>query len=57
MHPYQESQVPFFRMIDVPDDDKEFVVLPTGHVPPNNEVIAHTLRWLDERLGPVRRRD
>lgn len=53
MHPYRESQVPFFQMIDVPDADKEFVVLDAGHLPPNNEVIAHTLRWLDARLGPV----
>jgi len=53
MHPYRESQVPFFEMIDVPDADKEFVVLDAGHLPPNNEVIAHTLRWLDARLGPV----
>ena len=51
MHPYEESQIPFFDMIDV--EDKELVVLPTGHVPPNNEVIGHALRWLDRTLGPV----
>ncbi|MDH3272786.1 MAG: protein kinase [Gemmatimonadota bacterium] len=56
MHPFEEGQVPFFDLIDVPDEDKEFVVLPTGHLPPNNDVIGHTLRWLDARLGPVRRR-
>ena len=55
MHPYEEGQVPFFEAIDVPDEDKRFVLLQTGHLPPNNEVIRHTLRWLDERLGPVRR--
>ncbi len=55
MHPYERSQVPFFEMIGVPASEKEFVVLPVGHLPPNNEVIAHTLRWLDGRLGPVRR--
>ncbi|MDX1647335.1 MAG: protein kinase [Longimicrobiales bacterium] len=54
MHPYEEGQVPFFEAIDVPEEDKEFVVLPTGHLPPNNEVIRHSLRWLDQRLGTVR---
>jgi len=53
MHPFEEGQVPFFEAIDVPDSDKEFIVLPTGHVPANNEVIRETLRWLDERLGPI----
>ena len=56
MHPFEESQVPFFELIAVPGDQKEFVVLPTGHLPANNDVIAHTLRWLDERFGPVPRR-
>ena len=42
-------------MIDVPDEDKEFVVLEAGHLPHNNDVIRHALDWLDERLGPVRR--
>ncbi|NNF14094.1 MAG: protein kinase [Gemmatimonadetes bacterium] len=56
MHPFEESQVPFFDLIAVPDEEKEFVVLPTGHLPANNDVIAHTLRWLDERFGPVPRR-
>lgn len=55
MHPYEESQLPFFEMIDVPEGDKELVVIEAGHLPPNNEVIRHTLRWLDERLGPVAR--
>jgi len=43
MHPYEESQLPFFELIDVPAEDKRFVVLDAGHVPPNNEVIGHTL--------------
>lgn len=55
MHPFEESQLPFFEMIDVPEGDKELVVIEAGHLPPNNEVIRHTLRWLDERLGPVER--
>ena len=53
MHPFEESQIPFFERIDVPASEKEFVVLPTGHVPPNNEVVGHALRWLDRTLGPV----
>jgi eukaryotic-like serine/threonine-protein kinase len=53
MHPYEESQLPFFDAIDVPEEDKRFVVLETGHLPPNNEVIGYALSWLDARLGPV----
>ncbi len=55
MHPYETGQVPFFNAIDVPAADKEFVLLESGHVPPWNEVIRHTLDWLDRRLGPVAR--
>lgn len=57
MHPYFESQVPYFEAIDVPEEDKRFVVLETGHVPEWNDVIRYTLEWLDERLGPVVGRD
>ncbi len=53
MHPYEEGQVPFFEAVDVPEEDKEFAVLETGHVPPWNDVIRLTLDWLDERLGPT----
>jgi len=56
MHPYAEGQVPFFNAIDVPDTDKHFELSRGGHLPPWNEVIRHTLDWLDERLGPVERR-
>ncbi len=55
MHPYDQGQVPYFKMINVPDGDKEFVVLEAGHLPHNNDVIRHTLDWLDARLGPVQR--
>ena len=53
MHPYEEAQVPFFEMLGVRDEDKTFVVLDAGHLPPNNDVIRLALRWLDERLGRV----
>ncbi|MGD8869905.1 MAG: SUMF1/EgtB/PvdO family nonheme iron enzyme, partial [Gemmatimonadales bacterium] len=54
MHPYQTGQVPYFNAIDVPDDQKEFVVLDSGHVPNWNDVIRYTLEWFDRYLGPVR---
>ncbi len=53
MHPYAEGQIPFFEAINVPEGDKRFVVLDAGHIPPWNEVIRHTLEWLDRRLGEV----
>jgi formylglycine-generating enzyme required for sulfatase activity/dienelactone hydrolase len=53
MHPYETGQVPYFDAFDVPDRDKEFVVLEAGHIPPWNEVIRHTLRWYDRYLGEV----
>jgi pimeloyl-ACP methyl ester carboxylesterase len=53
MHPYEEGQIPFFEAIDVPPGDKRFEVSDGGHLPPWNEVIRHTLDWLDERLGAV----
>ncbi len=55
MHHYDTGQVPFFEAIDVPESDKEFVVLDAGHIPPWNEVIRQSLDWLDRWLGPVRR--
>jgi hypothetical protein len=54
-HPYETGQVPFFNAFDVPPDDKRFIQLDAGHIPPWNEVIKHTLDWLDRYLGPVER--
>lgn len=45
------------QAIDVPEEDKRFVMLETGHVPEWNDVIRYTLEWLDERLGPAGGRD
>jgi len=53
MHPYEEGQLPFFDAIDVPEADKRLILSEAGHLPPFNEIIRHTLDWLDERLGPV----
>jgi pimeloyl-ACP methyl ester carboxylesterase len=57
MHPYQEGQIPFFDAIDVPEADKRMIVSDAGHLPPFNEIIRHALDWLDERLGPVKKRE
>ncbi len=46
--------MPYFNAFNVPDEDKEFVVLESGHVPDWNEVIRHSLSWYDRYLGPVR---
>ena len=54
MHPYETGQVPYFNAFGVPDDEKEFVVLEAGHIPPWNDVVHHALRWYDRYLGAVR---
>jgi formylglycine-generating enzyme required for sulfatase activity/dienelactone hydrolase len=54
MHPYETGQVPYFNAFDVPEEDKEFVVLDSGHVPDWRDVIRYTLQWFDRYLGPVR---
>jgi serine/threonine protein kinase/dienelactone hydrolase len=52
-HPYETGQVPFFEALGAPAEDKRFVLLETGHVPPWNDVIRETLDWFDTYLGSV----
>lgn len=52
-HPYETGQVPFFNALGAPDEQKKFVLLETGHIPPWNDVIRETLDWFDIYLGVV----
>jgi cephalosporin-C deacetylase-like acetyl esterase len=47
------SQLPMFRLLGTPKENKRRVVYDTGHNIPRNELIKETLNWLDRYLGPV----
>jgi DNA-binding winged helix-turn-helix (wHTH) protein len=52
--PYETRQVPLFRLLGTPLDDKRHEVFPGGHVPlRRHEAVAVILRWLDRYLGPI----
>jgi hypothetical protein len=53
--PLETSQKPLFRLLGTPEGDKRHAVIEGGHVTPMNDVIKHTLDWLDRYLGPVQR--
>ena len=52
--PVETCQLPMFRLLGAPAQDKRRVVFDTGHVPSRTEFIKETLEWLDRYLGPVR---
>jgi hypothetical protein len=51
--PVDTAQIPMFRMLGTPKEQKRRVVYDTGHNIPRNEMIKETLDWLDRYLGPV----
>lgn len=53
--PYQTSQVPMFRLLATPDEDKRHVVFETAHdvSVKRHEMIREVLAWLDRYLGRV----
>jgi cephalosporin-C deacetylase-like acetyl esterase len=53
-YPTETSQMPMFRLLGTPKDQKRRVVYETGHNIPRNELIKETLDWLDRYLGPVK---
>ena len=52
--PLNSSQMPLFRLLGTPANDKRDALFDTGHVPPRNEIIKETLDWFDRYLGPAR---
>ena len=55
--PYEPSQVPLFRLLGTPPDQKRHLVFPGGHSSFgwNNELIKEGLDWLDRWFGPPAR--
>jgi eukaryotic-like serine/threonine-protein kinase len=52
--PYESAQVPLFKMLGSPPNDKRHIVVEGGHIPPRpQEVFKEILDWLDRYLGPV----
>ena len=54
MIPLDTCQVPLFRALGTPAQDKQHVLFDSGHVPPLIPWIKETLNWLDHYLGPVK---
>ncbi len=52
--PLDASQIPMFRLLGTPPQDKRHVLLDSGHLPPRDEFIKETLDWFDRYLGPVK---
>jgi dienelactone hydrolase len=52
--PLNTCQVPLFRLLGAPPNDKRNALFDSGHVPPRNEMIKETLDWLDRYLGPAK---
>jgi dienelactone hydrolase len=55
--PYRTNQVPLFRALATPEDEKRHIVLETDHdlSGGQKEIIKANLEWLDTYLGPVKR--
>ena len=53
--PLEASQIPLFRLLGTPAQDKKHVIYESGHDLPHKEEVRESLDWLDKYLGPVRR--
>jgi dienelactone hydrolase len=53
--PYENSQLPFFRMLGTPAADKKHIVYPTSHTVPQADNVRETLAWFDKYLNPLTR--
>jgi dienelactone hydrolase/predicted Ser/Thr protein kinase len=53
-YPLESSQVPLFRLLGPPMDQKRHAALEGGHIPLQiHEVMREVLDWFDRYLGPV----
>jgi formylglycine-generating enzyme required for sulfatase activity/dienelactone hydrolase/predicted Ser/Thr protein kinase len=52
--PYQTAQLPMFKLLGTPEEDKRQILYDTGHNIPRNQLIKESLAWLDKYLGPVK---
>jgi serine/threonine protein kinase/dienelactone hydrolase len=53
-YPVEISQIPMFRLLGTPRDQKVHKICESGHAPLLREWYKETLDWLDRYLGPVR---
>jgi predicted esterase len=53
--PYENAQVPLFRLLGTPPGNKQHLTFPGGHSSFGwqDELIKESLNWLDRWLGPV----
>jgi hypothetical protein len=52
--PLNETQLPLFRLLPLPPDQKRHALFDGGHMPNSiNDIIREILDWFDKFLGPV----
>jgi cephalosporin-C deacetylase-like acetyl esterase/tRNA A-37 threonylcarbamoyl transferase component Bud32 len=51
--PYETSQVPMYRFLGTPSDQKQHRVYESGHLVPPNEIRRESVAWYERYLGPV----
>ncbi|MBT8396119.1 MAG: SUMF1/EgtB/PvdO family nonheme iron enzyme, partial [Gemmatimonadetes bacterium] len=49
--PYGTAQLPMYRLLGTPDEDKDHYVVPAAHIVPKIELMTKTLEWFDKYLG------
>jgi eukaryotic-like serine/threonine-protein kinase len=53
-YPVESAQLPLFRLLGPPDDQKRHALFEGGHIPNHvNDVIREILDWFDQYLGPI----
>ena len=53
MHPVETDQLPLFRLLGSPPNQKRHVLFDNGHMGRPEQYIKETLDWFDRYLGPV----
>jgi hypothetical protein len=51
--PYETSQEPFMRLLGTPAADKKQILFDGGHFLPRTNMVAESLKWLDQYFGRV----
>ncbi|MFC2161618.1 alpha/beta hydrolase family protein [Acidobacteriota bacterium] len=54
IEPYEKAQLPMYRLLGSPDEDKNHIFYETDHGVPRNASIKETLSWLDRYLGQLK---
>jgi cephalosporin-C deacetylase-like acetyl esterase len=52
--PHETAQIPMFKLLRTPEEQKRHLIYDTGHGIPRNQLIKESLEWLDKYLGPVK---